>query len=93
MLGEIALLLCLVLTALAIPRPNVPEGSENDVSICSLPPVSQGTKKCRGFFPCWTYDAKTKSCTGFLYGGCGGTENLFQTEFACLARCNKLGKQ
>lgn len=91
MLGKIALLLCLVLTALAIPRPNVPEGSENDVSICSLPPVSQGTKKCRGFFPRWTYDAKTKSCTGFLYGGCGGTENLFQTEFACLARCNKQG--
>lgn len=72
--------------------PYVPEGSSDNASICLLPPVSQDTRRCRGFFPRWTYETTTKSCTGFLYGGCGGTENLFETEFACLAKCNKEGK-
>ena len=35
---------------------------------------------------------KTETCITYLYGGCGGTENLFQTELACLAKCNKPGK-
>ena len=37
----------------------------------------------------WYYDTKDQRCRQFYYGGCGGNENKFTTEEACLQRCEK----
>ena len=35
----------------------------------------------------WYYDHSTQKCLQFLYGGCGGNNNRFETESACQKRC------
>ena len=40
--------------------------------------------------PKFTFDASSSSggsCVPFIYGGCGGTENLFDSEADCEAIC------
>ncbi|XP_046635247.1 actinia tenebrosa protease inhibitors-like [Daphnia pulicaria] len=93
MLRVIFSLLCATSIVFAIPYPATKRENNEEVDICALPPVNPGSKACRGFFRRWTYDIKTETCAIYIYGGCGGTENLFHTEFSCLAKCNKPGLQ
>lgn len=43
---------------------------------------------CRAAIPRWYYDAKTKSCTEFLFGGCEGNLNNHETEERCKEICS-----
>ncbi|XP_033628590.1 papilin-like [Asterias rubens] len=52
--------------------------------ICSLPRV---TGPCRGFFPSYGFNQSTGKCAEFIYGGCQGNGNRFQTIQACLIAC------
>jgi len=45
---------------------------------CSLP-ADRGP--CKGIFYQYAYDARTKSCTQFVYGGCEGNSNR------CVSQC------
>ena len=56
--------------------------------ICTLPHI---TGRCKAYFPSWYYDSASKSCKKFIYGGCGGNGNRFETEEACKARCAPKG--
>ena len=49
-----------------------------------MPPV---TGLCLGYFPAWNYNSRLGECEEFVYGGCGGNANRFQTEEACLSTC------
>ena len=51
---------------------------------CKLPYV-QGP--CEAAFQVFWFDAATGKCEQKLYGGCGGNENRFDSEQACLAAC------
>ena len=67
-------------------------GSTDSASnICSLPAVNPSPIACLGAFPKWTFNAKTEVCEQIIYGGCGGTKNLFNNEYECLAKCNRNG--
>ncbi|XP_077501749.1 isoinhibitor K-like isoform X2 [Amblyomma americanum] len=35
----------------------------------------------------WYYDSKTNACKLFVYGGCDGNDNRFDTEAKCKAEC------
>ncbi|XP_057636956.1 eppin isoform X1 [Chionomys nivalis] len=54
--------------------------------VCSLP---QDPGPCMAYFPRWWYNKETGVCTEFIYGGCKGNPNNFQTEHICRVVCKK----
>ncbi|XP_072012824.1 amyloid beta precursor like protein 2 isoform X3 [Engystomops pustulosus] len=53
-------------------------------AVCSQEAV---TGPCRAMFPRWYFDINQKKCVRFIYGGCGGNRNNFQSEEYCMAVC------
>ncbi|XP_071454258.1 papilin isoform X2 [Hetaerina americana] len=51
---------------------------------CFLPKVEG---PCDGYYPTWYYDAERKQCGQFIYGGCLGNNNKFQTREECEELC------
>ncbi|XP_018427828.1 PREDICTED: amyloid-like protein 2 isoform X1 [Nanorana parkeri] len=45
------------------------------------------TGPCRAMFPRWYFDPQQKKCVRFIYGGCGGNRNNFESEDYCMAVC------
>lgn len=54
--------------------------------ICDLPAE---TGMCRGYFPKFYFDKTAGSCKTFIYGGCAGNENNFDTVEECEQICGK----
>ena len=42
---------------------------------------------CRASFPMWYYNETERRCQRFIYGGCGGSENRFDSEDDCVENC------
>ncbi|KAK2818367.1 hypothetical protein Q7C36_022300 [Tachysurus vachellii] len=55
-----------------------------EVVLCNLPAV-QGP--CRNWEPRWAYNAVTRLCQAFVYGGCRGNSNNFRSKVECQASC------
>ncbi|KAF8763255.1 Kunitz-type serine protease inhibitor like protein [Argiope bruennichi] len=53
---------------------------------CSLPPE---TGPCKLYLPRYYYDPTTNDCKKFIYGGCGGNKNNFETEEECYEKCRE----
>jgi hypothetical protein len=51
---------------------------------CALP---QDVGACNAAFPRYWYNANTGVCEQFIYGGCQGNENNFETLSECYAAC------
>ncbi|XP_072523632.1 WAP, Kazal, immunoglobulin, Kunitz and NTR domain-containing protein 2 [Salminus brasiliensis] len=51
---------------------------------CSLPSL-QGP--CKAYEPRWAYSSTLGQCQPFIYGGCGGNENNFETRETCEDSC------
>lgn len=56
-----------------------------DEDYCLAPAV---TGRCRASFPRWYYDVSSLNCRTFIYGGCGGNKNNYDSKDQCLARCS-----
>lgn len=42
---------------------------------------------CLAYMRRWRYEPSTRACENFIYGGCGGNANNFETVEACEAKC------
>lgn len=52
--------------------------------ICFLKPE---TGPCKGKFARYYYDPRSNECERFVYGGCDGNENNFETQKECDKMC------
>lgn len=55
-------------------------------SLCREP---QDVGPCSDYTVRWWYNRATYQCQQFVYGGCLGNGNNFETELACLQRCRR----
>ena len=58
----------------------------NFLDICELPPE---VGPCRGQYPRWFFNTTSRECELFLYGGCQGNQNQFETIHECIDHCGK----
>ncbi|RWS23400.1 hypothetical protein B4U80_06719 [Leptotrombidium deliense] len=42
---------------------------------------------CDGYFPSYSFNSTSKRCESFIYGGCGGNNNRFETIQQCISAC------
>lgn len=57
---------------------------EEPVGQCEQP-IDSGP--CRASFARWAWDPQAQDCTRFIWGGCGGNENNFETQDECRRAC------
>ncbi|XP_074868087.1 eppin-like [Carettochelys insculpta] len=56
--------------------------------LCCLPPVCGF---CKARFRRFFYNLSSQACQEFVYGGCGGNMNNFETREECQKACGHLG--
>ncbi|MFT7798415.1 amyloid-like protein 2 isoform X2 [Arapaima gigas] len=56
-------------------------------AVCSM---AAETGRCRASIPRWYFDMSQKRCVRFVYGGCGGNRNNFDSEEYCMAVCKRI---
>lgn len=54
-------------------------------SVCELPAGVAGP--CRAVIERWTFNEESGSCEPFIYGGCGGNANNFESQEECESSC------
>ncbi|XP_056157441.1 amyloid beta (A4) precursor protein a isoform X2 [Lampris incognitus] len=52
--------------------------------------ASAETGPCRAMLPRWYFDRQEGRCAQFIYGGCGGNRNNFESEEYCRSVCNSV---
>ncbi|KAH8411945.1 hypothetical protein KR222_003278, partial [Zaprionus bogoriensis] len=50
-------------------------------------PHSHNEGACKEYHPRWSYDFVYKKCVFFIYGGCRGNNNRFDSLEECKERC------
>ncbi|MCB1744157.1 MAG: hypothetical protein KDK91_27555, partial [Gammaproteobacteria bacterium] len=55
------------------------------VDVCQQP---RDAGPCRAAMPRWFHNAQNGQCERFIYGGCGGNDNNFDTQRACQSACD-----
>ena len=56
--------------------------------ICQDPPT-RGLIECQAYIPKFHFNATRGQCVPYVYGGCHGTENLFDTIEDCQTTCDQ----
>ncbi|XP_058977266.1 kunitz-type serine protease inhibitor 2-like [Musca domestica] len=65
--------------------------SAANIDICQLEHSADGFNgtACLAYFPCYSYNVETDECVQFIYGGCGGNANRFDTLEECTGTCKR----
>ncbi|XP_052618172.1 kunitz-type protease inhibitor 2 isoform X1 [Peromyscus californicus insignis] len=63
------------------------EAAGGDLDIHESCGVSKVVGKCRASIPRWWYNVTDESCQPFVYGGCEGNGNNYQSKEECLEKC------
>ena len=63
---------------------SVPEPNFFTPAVCNLIPE---VGICRAAFRRWFYNTRSGRCEEFIYGGCHGNENNFESEHQCYQKC------
>ncbi|XP_061398180.1 male accessory gland serine protease inhibitor-like [Musca vetustissima] len=60
-------------------------------AICAQPHSKNGNgvMACLGYMPSWSYNVETNECVEFIYGGCMGNDNRFDTKELCEKKCKE----
>lgn len=69
--------------------PSSPSIGNNTSRTDCLQPRSTGY--CRRYIVRWYFDGEGGVCRPFVYGGCGGNKNNFQTQLECSSSCSYAG--
>lgn len=77
--------------AVTPPVTRAPTPIEEPKSPICLASVDYGD--CEDSITAYYYDAERQMCQAFVYGGCGGNANRFQTEEQCERLCGKFHGQ
>ncbi|KAF6778491.1 hypothetical protein AHF37_01538 [Paragonimus kellicotti] len=92
-LSEHALVLVSFVAADPIPTENHHVSTDETIEIvettpikCMLPIVSGN---CMAYIPMYAFNPERSKCEPFVYGGCGGNENQFDTLEECVDLCEK----
>lgn len=67
----------------------------DDLTSCPLAAVctlEAETGPCRASMARWHFDMSQRKCVRFIYGGCAGNRNNFDSEEYCMAVCKRLSK-
>lgn len=59
--------------------------TEEAAAVCGQP-MSRGY--CRALYHKWAWSQAARACVEFVYGGCGGNDNSFDSEEMCLQVCS-----
>uniref|UniRef100_A0A8B9BWH8 BPTI/Kunitz inhibitor domain-containing protein n=1 Tax=Anser brachyrhynchus TaxID=132585 RepID=A0A8B9BWH8_9AVES len=65
-------------------------GPRDHADFCYLPSVCGN---CKALFIRFFYNASSQRCEEFIYGGCGGNRNNFETKRECFQACSHAGNQ
>ncbi|XP_007259606.2 amyloid-like protein 2 isoform X3 [Astyanax mexicanus] len=71
----------------AIEKPDADKTLQEVKAVCSL---EAETGPCRASMPRWHFDMQQRKCVRFIYGGCAGNRNNFDSEEYCMAVCKRL---
>ncbi|XP_042153700.1 amyloid-like protein 2 [Oncorhynchus tshawytscha] len=74
-------------------RDSVPESQDEDKTLTEVKVVctlEAETGPCRASMARWHFDMTTRKCVRFVYGGCAGNRNNFDSEEYCMAVCKRL---
>uniref|UniRef100_A0AAZ3RA80 Amyloid beta (A4) precursor-like protein 2 n=1 Tax=Oncorhynchus tshawytscha TaxID=74940 RepID=A0AAZ3RA80_ONCTS len=74
-------------------RDSVPESQDEDKTLTEVKVVctlEAETGPCRASMARWHFDMTTRKCVRFVYGGCAGNRNNFDSEEYCMAVPAKL---
>uniref|UniRef100_A0A914W4H0 BPTI/Kunitz inhibitor domain-containing protein n=1 Tax=Plectus sambesii TaxID=2011161 RepID=A0A914W4H0_9BILA len=88
LLSFIFFLSLFAVAAAAKPTTTEPPTTAADSSVICLEPLTIGF--CKEKWPKYYFDSASKSCSPFVYGGCMGNNNNFDTESDCQLACAPL---
>ncbi|KAG8131489.1 putative Kunitz-type serine protease inhibitor 4 protein [Naja naja] len=77
--------LLLLLGLLTLWAELTPISSQDRPKFCLLHP---DPGPCSGYFPRFYYDPVSNECQMFIYGGCQGNANRFETKDECQRTCS-----